>query len=253
MAVVRFNARILRIVEQVCAYIILVNSFTWCTLYKILKYLLKVILHQYSVKGIENITEVGGAIYVCNHAGNYGPLAMELFFPLKFRSWAIYRVMTRRLCRKQLEKDLFGKCYPIFKPLCRIAAFVIEPACLWVMRKSKAIPVYRGDIRIFTTFRLSVDALKENSNIALFPEKDEPENDNELKDFYTGFVHIARKYYNETGEILLFYPVCIDRKERIITILKPTAYDPDVDFKIERNILANRIKEAINFCTRDQR
>ena len=154
-------------------------------------------MRRYSVIGIENITDSRGAIYVCNHAGSYGPLAMGIFFPLKFRPWVIYRAMTAGLCRKQLEDDLFGNCHTIFKPLCRFAAFIIEPACLWVMRKTKAIPVYRAKSKIFTTFSQSVQALEEGYNIVLFPEKDELEYHRHLKNFYSGFVHLARKYYKK--------------------------------------------------------
>lgn len=205
-------------------------------------------MHRYSIDGIENIAGNGGAIFVCNHAGSYGPLAMGLFFPLKFRPWVIYRAMTPGLCREQLEKDLFGNCHTIFKPLCRLAAFIIEPACLWVMRKIKAIPVYRGKNEIFTTFRQSCDALAEGYNIVLFPEKDELEYHRHLKDFYTGFVHLARKYYKENGKALLFYPVYIDKETRNITVGKPAVYDPYTVFKNERDRLANMIMEAIRQC-----
>ena len=122
-------------------------------MYGILLSLMKIIMHRYTVYGIENIAENRSAIYVCNHAGSYGPLAMGLFFPYRFRPWVIHRAMTAGLCRRQLELDLFGDCKAVFKPFCRLASFIIEPACLWVMRKTRAIPVYRGGAGIFTTFR----------------------------------------------------------------------------------------------------
>lgn len=209
---------------------------------------IKIIMHRYSVDGIENVTESGGAIFVCNHAGSYGPLAMGLFFPFKFRPWVIYRAMTAGLCRKQLEKDLFGNCRTIFKPLCRFAARIIEPACLWVMHKTKAIPVYRGKNEIFTTFCQSVEVLAEGYNIVLFPEKDESAYHRHLKEFYTGFVHLARKYYNENGKALPFYPVYIDKEKRNITIGKPVVYNPGAVFKNEKDRLANILMEAIRQC-----
>ena len=217
-------------------------------MYKILMHLIKIIMHRYFVVGIQNIVESRGAIFVCNHAGSYGPLAMGLFFPFKFKPWVIYRAMTAGLCRKQLERDLFGNCHVIFKPLCRFAALIIEPACLWVMHKTKAIPVYRGGNEVFTTFRKSVEALAEGYNIVLFPEKDELEYHRHLKDFYTGFVHLARKYYNENGKTLLFYPVYIDKVKRNITIGKPVVYNPNAVFRIERERLANTLMEAIRQC-----
>lgn len=202
-------------------------------------------MRRYTVSGTENIAASGGAVFVCNHAGSYGPLAMGLYFRLKFRPWVIYRAMTPGLCRKQLEKDLFGDCLNVFKPFGRFAAFVIEPACLWVMCKIKAIPVYRGKNEIFTTFRQSCEALAEGYNIVIFPEKEELEYNRQLKDFYTGFVHLARKYYKENGKSILFYPVYIDKENRNIIISKPVVYDPSMVFKSERNRLAGMMMEAI--------
>lgn len=218
------------------------------TMYGIIKSLIKIIMRRYSLVGIENISDNGGAIFVCNHAGSYGPLAMGLFFPFRFRPWVLYRAMTPGLCRRQLEKDLFGDCRNIFKPFCRFAAFIIEPACLWVMRKIKAIPVYRGRNEIFATFHESVKALEEGFNIVVFPEREETEYNKHLKDFYTGFVHLARKFYNEKGKLLPFYPIYIDKDNRSITVGKPVEYDPNGVFKSERDRLAYLLMEAIRQC-----
>ena len=221
-------------------------------MYVILAKFLKIIMGGYSVRGLDNITDSGSSVFVCNHAGAYGPLAMWLFFPLRFRPWVIYRVMTAGLCRRQLEKDLFGNCHAFLKPLCTIAAFFIQPACLWIMRKIKAIPVYRRKGEIFTTFRLSVDTLWEGCNIAIFPENDETLYQRDLKNFYTGFVHLARKYYGEKGRILSFYPVYIDKRRKSITVGKPEAYNPEAAFKNERGRIADTIMEAIRQCADDR-
>lgn len=202
-------------------------------------------MRRYAVHGIRNITSSGGAVYVCNHAGSIGPMAMELFFPFKFRPWVIHHAMTARLCRRQLEADLFGSCPAVFKPLYRLASFLIEPACLWVMRKVEAIPVYRGGNEIFTTFHMSMEALNEGYNIVLFPERDELGYNRKLKNFYTGFVHLARKFYNENGIPLPFYPVYIDKEKRTITIGKPIIYNPKAVFKTERERLSNLLMETI--------
>lgn len=222
-------------------------------MYQILMALMKIIMRRYTVDGTENIQDSGGAVFVCNHAGSFGPLAMGLYFPLKFKPWVIYRAMTPGLCRVQLEKDLFGDCRSIFKPLCRLSALIIEPPCLWVMRKMKAIPVYRGKNEIFTTFRQSCETLLDGYNIVLFPEKDELVYQRHLKDFYSGFVHLARKYFKENGKALLFYPVYIDKEIRKISIGKPAVYNPYVVFKGERDRLADILMEAIRkFADRNE-
>jgi 1-acyl-sn-glycerol-3-phosphate acyltransferase len=218
-------------------------------MFRIVLSLMKIIMRRYTVYGIENITEGKGAIYVCNHDGSYGPLAMGLFFPYRFRPWVLHHAMTAGLCRRQLELDLFGDCKAVLKPFCRLASLIIEPACLWVMRKTRAIPVYRGGSGIFTTFRQSMEALVEGYNIVLFPERDELEYRRHLKDFYTGFVHLARKFYDENGKILSFYPVYIDKGKRKITVGKPVVYNPEAQFKNERERMANILMEAIRECT----
>ena len=203
----------------------------------ILKWIMRRILRKHKVIGIENVVEGTGAVFVCNHAGSYGPIAIELFFPFRYRPWVIYHTMTKKLCRLRLEKDLFGGAAKFLKPLCQLLALAIEPICLWVMRRIEAIPVYSGRNDIFKTFNISIEALESGCNIVLFLET--------KKEFKTGFVHLARKYYEITGKILCFYPVYSDRKTRTITIGKPVDYLPGANFKEEETRIAKKIMEAI--------
>jgi calcineurin-like phosphoesterase family protein len=85
----------------------------------------------------------------------------------------------------------------------------------------------------------------EGYNIVLFPEKDESVYHRHLKDFYSGFVHLARKYFKENGKALLFYPVYIDKEIRKISMGKPAVYNPYSIFKSERDRLADTLMEAI--------
>lgn len=224
------------------------SFFVRIKMFGIIKFILRKIMRRYTVTGAENIDRDREAIFVCNHAGFVGPLAMGLYFPLRFRPWVIYRAITAGLCRKQLEKDLFGDYHTFFKPFCRAAAFMIEPACLWAMRKIKAIPVHRGKNEIFATFKQSVEALSEGYNLILFPENDESEYHSRLKDFYTGFVHIARKYCNEKGVTLSFHPVYISGNKRSIAVGKPVAYNPQATFKSESERIVNALMKAIRQC-----
>ena len=94
-----------------------------------------------------------------------------------------------------------------------------------------------------------MEALVEGYNIVLFPEKDELLYNRNLKDFYTGFVHLARKFHIRTGKVLPFYPVYIDKRTRSITVGKPVVYNPEAVFKSERERLANLLMEAIRKCS----
>ena len=65
------------------------------------------------------------------------------------------------------------------------------------------IPVYIGKNEIFRTLSMSVEALADGDNIMLFIDDVLPYT-GDVKQFNTGFIHLARKYYNKYGKALHF-------------------------------------------------
>jgi 1-acyl-sn-glycerol-3-phosphate acyltransferase len=72
--------------------------------FSMLKLVLKLFFPCRDVAGTENVKKVPPRFFICNHARSYGPIMMELHFPLEFRPWVIHNVL---FCSKILLKEYF--------------------------------------------------------------------------------------------------------------------------------------------------
>lgn len=210
----------------------------------ILKWVLRNILREHVITGKENVIKRESCIFVCNHSGIHGPIAMELFFPYEFRPWVISDMLFRKSCRIYMERELFSNLPLVAKPFCKLLVGVIEPVVLWIMREVNAIPVYKGSRKIMKTLDISVDALAEGSNVAIFLDFLDNAESNDWSN-NSGFLHLAEDYYSKCGKIIHFYPVHIDRKRRKISIGTPIAYIPQNSLKEEKERVMANLTETI--------
>lgn len=209
------------------------------------KWVLKKVLRDHTIIGLEVVRRKEPCVFVCNHAGILGPVAMEIFFPYEFRPWVISDMLFRKSCRVHLEKELFGSTPSIVKPFCKLLTVIIEPIVLWIMREVGAIPVYKGSRKILETMAITVDALAKGYNIAIFLDALD---DSEGGDCYNnlGFLRLARDYHSRFGKTIYFYPVRINRKNRNITINNPLIYSPRNSLKEEKQRLMNTLLKRDN-------
>ncbi len=59
-------------------------------------------MHEHLVTRKENVIKEEPSVFVCNHSGIYGPIAMELF-PYEFRSWVISDMIGEKSCSAYME------------------------------------------------------------------------------------------------------------------------------------------------------
>ena len=145
----------------------------------------------------------------------------ELYFPVPFRPWVTYQVMTPKLCRSYIDLDFVRKELGLRTPLSGLVAAAIEPFCIQIMKSVEAIPVYKGTWKIRQTFRLSLEALRKGENLLIFPENQEKKYSRFLNGFNSGFLRLSRLYYQSAGKPLYYYPVFISRQNRTISIGEP--------------------------------
>ncbi|MEG6569100.1 hypothetical protein [Thermoanaerobacterium thermosaccharolyticum] len=79
-----------------------------------------------------------------------------------------------------------------------------------------------------------MDRLKEGHNILIFPEDRNKKYNDVLDKFNTGFINVAKMYFKEYGELISFYPVCVNKNQNRISIGKKIVYDPNISYKIQR-------------------
>lgn len=165
------------------------------------------------------------AVYVCNHLGPFGPLAMMLYFPVTLRPWVNYRTTRKGLAAKEISENLFKKDSKAPHWLKKLAGAVLQAPALWAMKALKAIPVYDDAAGISDTLCESVRTLKEGISIAVFADKEGDHTDESVKEgIKSGCVYLGHFYGRGAKDPLLFYPVHISRKRREITVGEPVAY-----------------------------
>jgi 1-acyl-sn-glycerol-3-phosphate acyltransferase len=131
-----------------------------------------------------------------------------------------------------------------------VATFFARPIS-WALNSTEPIPVYREGVRqILKTIQLTVDAMQSGDNILLFPE--DPDTSEEewypekgVASFFTGFAHIGKSYYKQTGDICTFYPVYASKTRRIIAIGEGIKFDPTNDAKKEKVRITDTLHQAM--------
>lgn len=183
-------------------------------------------------------------IFICNHAGAFGPIHMTITFPHcdKVVAWCNDGVLTYKDCVPYIRKDYWwpedSKLAPLYNVTIPYAASAIMPP---VLRSAPIIPVHH-DIRVMTTMRQSVKALKAGKYVVIFPEL--PDGfDSHREEIQTGWMKLCVLYHRATGKALRMYPVYIDTKGHHFKVAKPVMYDPDRSLEEQEQPLC-RILEA---------
>lgn len=165
------------------------------------------------------------AVFVCNHLGPFGPLAMMLYFPVPVRPWVSYRTTKRGLAAKEISDNMFKKDSKVPQWLRNLAGAVLQIPALWVMKALRAIPVYNDAVSVSDTLCESVKTLKEGVSIAVFADKEGDHIDESVREgIRGGCVYLGHFYGRGAKEPLLFYPVHISRIRREITVGEPVTY-----------------------------
>lgn len=184
------------------------------------------------------------AVYVCNHSAVRGPVMMTLDFKRPHQTWTVSFALDRKKAGNYAYHDvLFGESRRhkgFYRFLSRIIARALPPLLIY----SDTIPVYH-DRGIVTTFKESIKALTDGEDIVIFAESPERYSAyiNRLQE---GFIDLARLYYKRTKKALKFYPVYLEKKNAVISVGAPIAYDPDEPMDTQRKKIADYLCENID-------
>ncbi len=189
------------------------------------------------------------AVYLCNHSAANGPAIMNLYFPKPHKTWMICYALDKKLGPNYFFHDgFFGrarKCKWFWRLLSKIVMPMLRP----LLKLGDPILVYHNR-RITETFQKSLDALVEGTSLLIFPES--PVRFSEyVHTLYDGFADIGRMYYAETKKCLKFYPVYAERSNRIISVGTPITYDPNLNPREQRRVIAGYIQTSIDALARE--
>ncbi len=188
------------------------------------------------------------AVFVCNHSNIRGPVMMTLHFKRRHKSWTISCATDKEKTPNYAFHDIFVGESRRFKGFYRFLSRIVAVLLPTLLKYEDVIPVYR-DGNITKTFRQSLKAMENGEDLVIFGESTEryTEYINRLQ---PGFVDIARLYYRRTGKRLNFYPVYVEKKNAVISVGKPIAYDPELKPEEQRKVITDYLCDNIDRLAR---
>ncbi|MBR0040487.1 MAG: hypothetical protein IJP64_03805 [Oscillospiraceae bacterium] len=182
-------------------------------------------------------------VIVGNHTQMNGPIIAELYFPGKPYIWCAGEMMRWHEVPAYAYTDFWSFKPRWCRPFFRLLSYLITPLSVLLFNNARTIPVYH-DTRLITTYRESIERLREGSSVVIFPEKNERYN-NILYEFQDKFIDLARFYYKKTGTALSFVPIYNAPALHRTLIGKPIVFDPARPIDEERARLCAALKDAI--------
>lgn len=188
------------------------------------------------------------AIFVCNHSAVRGPVMMTLDFQRKHQTWTVSYAMDGSHTISYAYHDiLFGNSRR-FKGFWRILSRIVAKGLPPLLCYSDTIPVYH-DKSIVKTFKQSVRALTDGEDLVIFAES--PKRYSEyVCELQPGFIDVARLYYRKSNKAIRFYPVYLEKKNAVISVGRPIAYDPDQPLDKQRDTIASYLRDNIDRLAR---
>lgn len=214
--------------------------------YNFIKGMVKLFVKKPDIYCAEDLNNIRSSIFVSNHVGFFGPLIINLYVDMKLTPWVIHDIADKRLCKKYINSDFTETQLKLRPPISYIISLIISPICVSIMKYLNAIPVYKGSPKVFETIEMTLDGLKKGHNILIFPEDRNKKYNDIIDEFDIGFINVAKMYYKRYGELISFYPVCVNKNQNRISIGRKIVYDPNIPFKIERKRIADYLMNNIS-------
>jgi 1-acyl-sn-glycerol-3-phosphate acyltransferase len=207
--------------------------------------LLRRIFFNARLHGLDNLNNDEPVIMVANHVGSFGPVSVITSMPTRLYPWVSHEVtdlatVSGRIQREFLEQELHLK-----PPLSEFLGRVIGRVCVAIMKDIGAIPVYSQSKRIKRTVEQSLALLEQGKNILVFAEDSTLKIDEVLCEFCTGFIHVAKLYYEKTRKAVQFLPVAVNRAAHGIRIGKPIRFDATIPFPEEKRRLKAELEHTV--------
>jgi 1-acyl-sn-glycerol-3-phosphate acyltransferase len=215
------------------------------TAYFLIARILESFMWDGELVGEENLRE-GPGVIVANHLGAIGPVGLCCSMPMRLYPWAkgatVDKVEGPETVRKEFVEPVMHLKPPlsgaIAKGLCKISIpLLLSIGC---------IPVPASHVAQETTFRQSINLLKQGKFLLIVPEDSEsvPDPKTGIGSFKRGFLHVGELFAQETGQRLPFYPVAVHQSGLVI-IGKPIEYNILNNARAERFRMVYLLEEAI--------
>jgi len=195
---------------------------------------------SYDVIGFENILPTGPAVYIGNHLGAIGPLAVILSVPVRFYPWIIAEMMNFKQAPRYLFDDFVRPALHLDGWFGLTLSTLLTKISVRLLRSVGRISIDRFGGLSTDGFRESLKLLHEGKNLLIFPEDALLPLDPEtlMRPFMPGFATLCSLYQADRDKLLPVYPMAVHSGSELVSIGKPEYFHQQ-----------SHHKEAINnFC-----
>ena len=140
-------------------------------------------------------------------------------------------------------RDFWSKKPRAVRWFYKLLSHLVVPLCLCLFNNAHTVGVYH-DARALTTFRTSVQKLRDGDRLVIFPERYE-EHNQIVHAFQDRFVDLGRLYHAKTGRALAFVPLYVAPRLGILSFGAPILYDPAGASKTERSRISTALMDAV--------
>ena len=161
--------------------------------------------------------------FLVNHCGKKSPLKIDCYSKWDLRIWGTYEMtMGYKSVRKYLIKTYYHEKKHLPKFLAWIVGTIVYPFVAGYYVGMRIIPTYT-DIRFVTTLNETIDAVKENMGIVIFPEDSSKGYKKEIPYFFSGFVK-SLHHLNKRGYDMDIYVGYLIKKKNTFVVMDPVKY-----------------------------
>lgn len=195
--------------------------------------------------GLRNLSTDEPVILVANHAGAFGPVSVITSMPFQMYPWVAHEVTELTTAAPRIQAEFFEDELHLKPPLSAFLGRLIGTVCVALMKDIGAIPVYQKSKQIRNTVMRSLSLLQQGKSILVFAEDSTKKINEVLCEFCTGFIHVARLYYQTTMKAVQFLPVAVHRKAHRILLGTPIRFDATIPFAREKQRIRRELERSV--------
>ena len=181
-----------------------------------------------SVTGLEHLPP-GPAVYVGNHAGPGGPIAIVRALPVRLHPWTIIDMVSHRTAPRYLYEDVGRPVWGLREPLGMLICTVIGHLSVLFLKSLCVVPVHQEEGLFDDCYDVSLALLRQGRSVLIFPEDlaSPPDPISRVRLFRTGFVWLGARYVRECSGPLPVVPLMVHLPSNSVTVLPPIMVTPD--------------------------
>jgi hypothetical protein len=182
---------------------------------------------------------------VANHVGSFGPVSVITSMPVRMYPWVAHEVTDLSTVAPRIQQEFLEQELHLKPPFSTWLGKVVGRICVALMKDIGAIPVYQKSSRIKSTVLQTLSLLQQGKSVLVFAEDSSKKINDTLCEFCTGFIHVAKLYYQETRKAVQFLPVAVNRRVGAILIGKPIRFDAGKPFSSEKKRLKSELESTV--------